>query len=138
MDACRLSDDFAISSQIAVEELDEIARAGFRAILCNRPDDEDPGQPAFATIAAAARAAGLEARTVPIASGVITTEAMAAFRAALDELPRPIFAYCRSGARCTFLWAAARLGEIAPDEIARRAARAGYDVSGLLRQLGAR
>ena len=138
MDIRRLTDDFAVSPQITAEELDEIASAGFRAILCNRPDDEEPGQPEFDTIAAAARAAGLEARAVPIVSGMITDEAVAAFRAALDELPAPVFAYCRSGTRCTMLWAVTRLGEIAPAEIARRAAQAGYDVSGLLRQLGVR
>ena len=138
MDLRRLTDDFTVSPQIAEDELDEIARAGFRSVLCNRPDGEEPGQPGFDSIADAARAAGLEARAVPIVSGTIPPRAVEDFRAALDELPKPILAYCRSGTRCTMLWAITRHKEMENAEIERRAAEAGYDVTGLLRQLGAR
>jgi len=138
MDLRRLTDDFAVSPQIAEDELNEIASAGFRSVLCNRPDGEEPGQPGYDSIAEAARAAGLEARSVPILSGMITPESVEEFRAALDEMPKPILAYCRSGTRCTMLWAMARHGQMDAAEIERRAAEAGYDVSGLLRQLGAR
>ncbi|WP_397543078.1 TIGR01244 family sulfur transferase [Roseovarius salis] len=136
MDARRLTDDFSVSPQIEADSLSEIARAGYRSVLCNRPDDEEPGQTAYERIAAAAGEEGLEARSVPIVSGVITAEALEDFRAALDELPKPILAYCRSGTRCTMLWAITRHGEMDDAEIQRRAAEAGYDVSGILRQLG--
>jgi len=111
---------------------------GFRAILCNRPDGEDPGQPAYGTIAEAARAEGLEVRWVPVISGQITLDTVDEFRAALAGMPAPLLAYCRSGTRCTMLWAIVRHGTMDDDEIVRRAAAAGYDVAGLIRQISAR
>lgn len=138
MDLRRLTDSFTVSPQIDAAHLHEIAGAGFRSILCNRPDGEEAGQPAFDEIAAAARAEGLEARLVPISGGMITAAAMAEFRDALAGMPKPILAYCRTGTRCTMLWAAAEHGIMDETEIERRAAAAGYDVSHLLRQLSAR
>lgn len=138
MDQRRLTEDFSVSPQIGVEDLHQIAGAGFRSVLCNRPDDEEPGQPGYDSIAHAAQAEGLETRCVPIVSGQITPQTVEAFRAALEELPGPILAYCRSGTRCTMLWALVQHGRMEDEEIARRAAEVGYDVSGLLQQLSAR
>lgn len=104
MNFVSVSPEFAASAQISAEDVAEIAALGYRAILCNRPDGEDPGQPAFAQIAAAAHAQGLTARHVPVISGRITPEDITDFRAALAHLPQPIFAYCRSGTRCRTLW----------------------------------
>ncbi len=55
-------------------------------------------------IEAAAKAAGLKARYIPVVAGQISDEDVAAFGAALAELPGPVLAYCRSGARSTALW----------------------------------
>ena len=136
MDPRKITEDFTVSPQIAPEDLPEISREGFRSVLCNRPDNEEAGQPGFDSIARAARDEGLEARSVPIVSGAITPEAVEEFRQALADLPGPVLAYCRSGTRCTMLWAIARHGSLPDAEIERRAAAAGYDVSGLLRQRG--
>lgn len=104
MNPQRLADDFAVAPQIAPEDVAELAALGFRTVICNRPDGEEPGQPAFAEIAAAAAAAGLTAVHVPVVSGGITEENVADFRAAIAEAPGPIFAYCRSGTRSRNLW----------------------------------
>jgi uncharacterized protein (TIGR01244 family) len=84
------------------------ARAGFRSVVNNRPDfEEGPHQPTNASIEAAARSAGLEYRFFPVASGYQSPEEIAAFARLLAELPRPLLAFCRSGARSTRLFAAA-------------------------------
>lgn len=133
-----LTDNFAVSPQIDTAHVREIAGAGFRAILCNRPDGEDVGQTEYDRIAEAARAEGLEVRWVPVVPGQITPDTVEDFRAALAELPKPILAYCRTGTRSTMLWATVRHGVLDDAEIERRAAAAGFDVSHLLRQLSAR
>jgi sulfide:quinone oxidoreductase len=51
----------SVSPQVLPEDISAIAAAGFRSVMCNRPDGEGADQPAFAEIEAAARAAGLEA-----------------------------------------------------------------------------
>ncbi len=135
MDIRPLTKEFAVSPQIDAAHVKEIAGAGFRSILCNRPDGEEAGQPEFDAIETAARAEGLEVRSVPIVSGMLTPDALAEFDQALQDLPKPILAYCRSGTRCTMLWAAVEHGRRADDDIVERAAKAGYDVGPLVRQM---
>lgn len=103
-----LTPQFSVSPQIRPEDVAGIAAAGYRSILCNRPDGEDAGQPPYATVEAAAREAGLEALHVPVVSGGITRGDVEEFRAAVADLPAPVLAYCRSGTRCAHLWDMAR------------------------------
>jgi uncharacterized protein (TIGR01244 family) len=105
MDARHIAADYAVSGQIEAMDLIDIASAGFKSVICNRPDNEQPGQPSAAEIEAAAKAAGLEFRNIPV-SGAFgpTPDNLSATIEALGTLPRPIFAYCRSGARSTNLY----------------------------------
>lgn len=135
MDLRKITDDFSVSPQIECEDVAAIAEAGFRSILCNRPDGEEFGQCAYDAVAEAAQAAGLAVRSVPIVSGMLSEADLAAFRAALDELPKPILAYCRSGTRCTMLWSMTSFGDLGADEIVKATSAAGYDMSGLMRQM---
>jgi uncharacterized protein (TIGR01244 family) len=123
MDLRPLTDSFAVAPQIAPDTLPTIAEKGYASVLCNRPDGEEFGQPDFNEIAQAAEAAGLQSRTVPIISGQVTQEALDQFRAALDEMPKPILAYCRSGTRCTMLWARRRGGRRGRVQRASRSGR---------------
>ena len=94
----RVTEDFTTAPQISVADVAEAARQGFTAIICNRPDGEDPGQPTAAEIAAAAHAAGLTYTQIPVrgAPGPAEVEAM---RQAVDAAAGPVLAYCRSGTR---------------------------------------
>jgi uncharacterized protein (TIGR01244 family) len=104
-----LTPDLCVSPQLQPEAMAEAARAGFRSIINNRPDFEHgPGQPTHAQMEAAARAAGLEYRFLPVAGGYQSPEEIAAFAALLAELPRPVLAFCRSGARSTRLFVASQ------------------------------
>jgi sulfide:quinone oxidoreductase len=100
-----LSKTLTVAPQSQPGDVAQLAAAGFKSIICNRPDGEEPGQPAFATVADAADAAGLMAVHLPVVSGAITPDHVRAFADLLGRLPSPIFAYCRSGARCEMLWA---------------------------------
>jgi uncharacterized protein (TIGR01244 family) len=108
MTARAITEDYTVSGQITVEDVAGIARAGYRSIMCNRPDGEEAGQTPWAEIEAAARREGLAVAFVPVVSGAITEADVEAFRAALADLPKPVFAYCRSGGRCQTLWSLAR------------------------------
>ncbi len=108
MEARRISDEYTVSGQITPDDVQEIAARGYRSIMCNRPDGEAPDQPVFAGIEAAAKAAGLEVAFVPVVSGKITEEDVEAFRSRIADLPKPVFAYCRSGGRCQNLWTLSR------------------------------
>jgi len=106
MDYRRITDDYAVAPQIAASDVAAVKAAGFRSIICNRPDAEHPGEASTADeVRQAAEAAGLEFRYIPVISGQITHENVEDQAQALDALPTPVFAYCRSGARCTNLHA---------------------------------
>ncbi|MBZ9679783.1 MULTISPECIES: TIGR01244 family sulfur transferase [unclassified Mesorhizobium] len=104
MEYRQISEDYSVSGQIQPEDVAAIKEAGFKSVICNRPDDEQPGQPSADTLKAAVEAAGLAFRYIPVISGQITRENVDAQAEALDELDGPVFAYCRSGARCTNLY----------------------------------
>ncbi len=104
MEYREISNDYSVSGQITPEEVAAVKAAGFRSVICNRPDDEQPGQPSAASVKAAVEAAGLEFRYIPVVSGQITADNVADMAVALDEMQGPVFAYCRSGARCTNLY----------------------------------
>jgi len=99
-----LSPAMGVAGQIAIDDLPSIAAAGYRSILCNRPDHEGPDQPSFHEIERAALACGLVARYLPVISGGVTPADGLAFAQLLEVLPCPVLAYCRSGARSTTLW----------------------------------
>lgn len=138
----QLSDKVWASPQIGPDEVAEAARLGFALIVNNRPEDESPDQTPGADIAAAARAAGLDYRAIPITHAGFSQPQVAAMAEALAGAGGPVLAYCRSGTRSTLLWALAEAARGAdPAQLAEAAAAAGYDLSpvaALLDMLAAR
>lgn len=105
MDYRQISEDYSVAGQIEPDDVAAIKQAGFKSVICNRPDDEQPGQTPARSVQAAVEAAGLAFRYIPVISGQITAANVQDQAAALDEMEGPVFAYCRSGARCTNLYA---------------------------------
>lgn len=135
MDARQINDELTVSPQISVDDVARIAALGYKSLICNRPDHEDPGQPSFDEIAAAAEAAGLEVRFQPVVSGMVLNEDAETFGQSLADLPKPVFAYCRSGTRCAMLWSLSKVGDLPADEILEAAGRAGYNLAGMAHRL---
>ena len=102
-----IDQDYAVSGQIQPEDVAKLKEAGFKSIICARPDHEDPGQPSFATIAAAAEREGMFSAPIPV-SGSVGEGQLIRMEQALKDLPTPIFAYCRSGGRAGSLYGAAK------------------------------
>jgi uncharacterized protein (TIGR01244 family) len=103
MEIRKVNDDFAVAGQIGPANVAEIAGAGFRSLVCNRPDTEDGAYP-HDGIEEAAKNAGVEFRFLPVVSGAITDENVRDMAATLKELPTPVLAYCRTGGRCMNLY----------------------------------
>ena len=135
MDIRQLTQGLSVSPQISVADMEQIAAAGFRAIICNRPDGEGADQPSFDEIAQAAHKAGLMARYLPIVAGKVGDSDAEDFDAALTELPGPVLAYCRTGTRSTTLWALSQSDRRALADILERAKGAGYDMGGVVRRI---
>ena len=117
-----------VAGQIRPADMPVLKAGGIAMIVNNRPDGEEPGQPAAEEIEATARAAGIGYRSVPVASG-FSGEQVQAMAEALDAAEGSVLAFCHSGTRSTFLWALARSQKgDAAEELMRKAASAGYDL----------
>ena len=135
MDIRRITDELSVAPQIGAEDVAAIAAAGFRAIICNRPDGETSDQPCCEDIEAAVKANGLAWRAQPVRSGGVTLEDAAAFGALMADLPKPVLAYCRSGTRCAQLWSLSQAGKRPLPDILALARSAGYDVTALMQNV---
>ncbi|MCY4744191.1 TIGR01244 family sulfur transferase [Pelomonas sp. UHG3] len=100
-----IAPDICAAPQLTPDAMAEAAAMGFKSVVNNRPDFEHgPDQPTSAEIQAAAQAAGLQYRHLPVAGGYQSPEEIAAMAALLAELPRPLLMFCRSGARSARLF----------------------------------
>jgi uncharacterized protein (TIGR01244 family) len=130
----QLEDGVTVAGQIMPDEVAGIAHQGIRMIVNNRPDGEEPDQPLAAEVEAAAMAAGIAYRHVPMAQ--LTREAIDGMTEALAAADGPVLAFCRSGTRSTYLWALARSESGADGDIlSQQALAAGYDLTPIRRFL---
>lgn len=106
-----LTPEVCVAPQLTPTAMAELAALGFKAVINNRPDfEEGPQQPTSAQIEAAARAAGLEYAYLPVQPAFQSPQEIARMAELLAALPRPLVAFCRSGARSGKLYQAAVSG----------------------------
>ncbi|MBF9028250.1 TIGR01244 family phosphatase [Rhodobacterales bacterium FZCC0188] len=135
MEIKTINAEISVAPQITPDEVQKLADQGFRALICNRPDGEAADQPNFSEIEAAAKKAGLEIRNLPIVSGKVSDQDAADFGAAMQELPRPILAYCRTGTRSATLWSLSQANRMSVADILAATKAAGYDMGGVVRRI---
>ncbi|WP_407494914.1 TIGR01244 family sulfur transferase [Pseudooceanicola sp. MF1-13] len=135
MEIKTITETLSVSPQISADDLQAIKDAGFRAVICNRPDGEGADQPTFEEIDAKAEALGLVTYYQPITSGKVTDEDATTFGLALDSLPGPVLAYCRTGTRSATLWSLSQAKVMTTSDILARTKAAGYDMAGVVRRI---
>lgn len=104
MNVRKVDDKFAVTGQITPEQVKAVSDAGYKSIVCARPDNEEQGQPSFADVARAAEALGLQIVHIPV-SGMLGEGQIIRFHDAWEKMPKPMLGYCRSGARAGSLYA---------------------------------
>ena len=135
MDIRQLAPAISVSPQILPADLAALKQAGFRAIICNRPDGEGADQPLFAEVARAAEALGIEAHYLPAESGKVSDNQGATFGQLLDRLPKPVLAYCRTGMRSATMWALSESARQTLPQIVFAAQQAGFDLKAVVRRI---
>lgn len=133
IDARRLTADFTAAPQIEPGDMAELKAMGFALLVNNRPDGEVPPSHGSEAMAAAAAAAGLAYRAIPVSPAGVSPADVDRMAEALAEAGGPVFAWCRSGTRSTHLWALAEAtrGRDAMS-LLEAGAKGGYDLGGLL------
>lgn len=106
-DMNNLNHDVTFSPQINPEQIQAIADKGFKTVVCNRPDNEEPMQPTMDDIAKACESVRLAFKAVPYSGGSLTQEDVEEFAAFFNTAEQPVYMYCRSGNRSNLIYQAA-------------------------------
>lgn len=129
MKFAKINNELTVSDQITIEDLKEIHAQGYKTIFCNRPDHESDGQLDFSSIEKEAQKLNIKAIHQPVIGGQISDDDITQFGCYFEEAQKPIFAYCRTGTRCSTLWALSHAKKLSIDEILAKTQNAGYDLS---------
>jgi len=127
----------SVGAQMQPEELAGLAALGFAAVICNRPDGEEPGQPLLEEMRRAAQEEGLAFHHIPVAGGLFPPAAVAAFAAIRRGTQGKVLAYCRTGTRAASLDALANVRGLSVTDRLSNAKAAGYDLSALAERMEA-
>lgn len=95
-----IAPDFHVTGQITPAQIHDVAKLGYKTVVCMRPDNESFNQPVFADMAKAAKEAGVDACYLPVVPGKMTASQVQELKTILAEKSGPILAYCASGNRC--------------------------------------
>ncbi|HKC01817.1 MAG TPA: TIGR01244 family sulfur transferase [Sphingomicrobium sp.] len=127
----QLDDRTLVSGQIRPEEVAGLAeQRGITMLINNRPDGEESDQPLASAIEAAAEAAGISYRHIPIIRGIGPADVEAMQEALRETGEGQVLAFCRSGTRSALTWALAVRGEGRPrEEVERKVEAAGFNVA---------
>ena len=131
MDIRHITDSYAVSPQIAPEDVAQIRAAGFATVICNRPDAEIPAEVHAAVLRAAVEAAGMTFIDNPVTGGAMTMDNVRSQGEAIAAARGPVLAYCASGNRSSICWALSQAGTRPTDELIGLPARFGYQLEGL-------
>lgn len=100
-----IADDYSISPQISVEDLEEIAALGFKTVINYRPDGEGGADQVLSNVLAEkAESLGLTYQHNPVIPGQVTQDNVDDCAAFLNTAPKPILGFCRTGKRATMLY----------------------------------
>jgi len=126
----KVSDEFSVSPQIQLQDIETLASMGVRSLLCSRPDGEANDQPTFAEVESAAHSYGLQVAHVPVISGKVNEKNVDEFLSAFESLEKPVHAFCRTGTRSMTLWSLyqRRLG-VSDETLLSRAREHGFDLA---------
>lgn len=124
-----LDDRTLVGGQIDPADVAGLKAEGVTMIINNRPDGEDAGQPRSADIEAAADAAGIDYRHIPIARGLGPTDIEALRNAMHAAADGKLFAFCRTGNRSALAWAVAKSEDgTRREELERCLGEAGFNL----------
>jgi sulfide:quinone oxidoreductase len=129
MELLPLTASLKVADQIDEHDVDALAAAGFKAVICNRPDSE--GGPPSQQIRTACERHGMKFFMQPVEYARLRMADGDTFGSILQQCEQPTLAYCRSGRRSAALWAIAAAPLAGEQTVLERAARIGMQLDEL-------
>lgn len=93
-----------ISGQLTTADVEQLAKAGIKTIINNRPDGEEVGQPTSDEIAAVCKQYDIKYRQIAFAGGMMDMNHVQAFADFYNDSQRPIHIFCRTGNRSNTIY----------------------------------
>lgn len=131
----QLTETLSACGQLTASDIEALAAAGVKSLICNRPDQEEPGQPSTASLQAVAEQLGMQWYYQPVISGQVEDQQGDEFAAILASAATPVVAFCRSGARCGMLWALSQRTQQPGAQLVQHLQHAGYDMPDFFKRL---
>jgi uncharacterized protein (TIGR01244 family) len=131
----QLTESLNTAAQLSADDVRALADAGVKTLICNRPDQEEEGQPSATELQALAESLGMQWFYQPVISGQVMDEQGDEFGRLLDQAATPVVAFCRSGARCGMLWALSQRQVQSADTLVAQLQAAGYDMPDFFKRL---
>ena len=123
-----LTESLSVATQITTQDIPNLAAQGFNVVVCNRPDDEVPGQATMDEIEAACNAADLIFVRYPVDAMNFPGPDIEGLGALFDDPGQSVLAYCRTGTRCANLWVTSQSGDSQAAAV-QTAREIGFDLS---------
>ena len=131
----QITTELSVSPQIDFEDVSSLKDLGFKTIICNRPDNESENQINMQSIRELSETHGISFVAQPVVSGAVSDDQVLEFKKLLADAEKPVLAYCRTGTRCSILWALSMASELPAETILENTKNAGYDLSQLQERL---
>ncbi|AZN72585.1 TIGR01244 family phosphatase [Georhizobium profundi] len=135
----QISDKLFVRPQLTADDIRQARVQGFAAIINNRPDGEEPGQPTAAENRSVAEGEQLAYAHIPVTAAQVSEGQVRAFQKALSEAGGPVLAHCKTGTRSATLYAIGEVldGRMEKDEVIPLGQSVGLDLSGAVKWLDA-
>ncbi len=102
----KMPNNTVFSPQITPEYVAQIKAQGYKTIINNRPDGEEPNQPLNADIEKMANEVGIAYHFQPVVPSQINAQDCEDFANIFNQAEKPVFMFCRTGNRCNILFQA--------------------------------
>lgn len=126
-----ISEKLSVSLQPSIEDIQALRDRGFRTLINNRPDHEDPAQPGSEAEQQVAKHCELSYAFVPVTAETITEADVRAFQRAIDRSEGPVFAHCKTGTRSLSLYLIGEVldGRMSADEVVEFGRSRGFNTA---------
>lgn len=95
----KINDDVTVGPQPSDDEISELGQQGFKTVVNFRTEGEEEQPLAPDVEGEKVKAAGMEYLHVPVSMKAMGPETVDEFRAKFADLPKPVYAHCKSGKR---------------------------------------
>lgn len=104
MSVTTITEKLSVSPQPSIEEIKSLRDKGYKTLINNRPDHEEPSQLGTLTEQQEAKYCKLSYAFIPVKAGTITEADVRAFQHAIEKSNGPVLAHCKTGTRSISLY----------------------------------